>query len=112
MDDVALNIDCAGMINGEIVTVQGEGTGSVDRGTLAMSLEFCETAALYMACGLDPERSTIFRPSAVTAHAVLGWILDRVTPVGWLERMTQVQVQVRELQRERGSTHLPLSPSG
>ncbi|MGH4015511.1 MAG: tryptophan--tRNA ligase [Pseudonocardiaceae bacterium] len=48
-----------------------------------------EALALYIACGLDPSRSAIFRQSEVSAHATLGWILGCVTPVGWLERMTQ-----------------------
>ncbi|MCA1708539.1 MAG: tryptophan--tRNA ligase, partial [Actinobacteria bacterium] len=48
-----------------------------------------EALALYIACGLDPSRSAIFRQSEVSAHATLNWILGCVTPVGWLERMTQ-----------------------
>ena len=48
-----------------------------------------EIAALYLACGLDPAKSVLFRQSQVPAHATLGWILDCVTPIGWLERMTQ-----------------------
>jgi tryptophanyl-tRNA synthetase len=48
-----------------------------------------EIVALYLACGLDPVRSVLFRQSQVPAHATLGWILDCVTPIGWLERMTQ-----------------------
>ena len=45
-----------------------------------------EIAALYIACGIDPESSVIFRQSEVSAHAELAWLLDCVTPVGWLER--------------------------
>lgn len=48
-----------------------------------------EALALYVACGLDPSRSVIFRQSEVSAHATLCWILGCLTPVGWLERMTQ-----------------------
>lgn len=48
-----------------------------------------EVAALYLACGLDPDRSTIFVQSHVPAHAECFWILNSITPVGWLERMTQ-----------------------
>ena len=40
MLDVVISIECAGMINGEIVTVRGEGLGSVDRGRLGMRLSF------------------------------------------------------------------------
>jgi len=48
-----------------------------------------QVAALYLASGLDPERSTIFIQSHVRAHAECCWILNCVTPLGWLERMTQ-----------------------
>jgi tryptophanyl-tRNA synthetase len=46
-------------------------------------------AALYIASGLDPESCTIFVQSHVTAHAEACWLLNCVTPLGWLERMTQ-----------------------
>lgn len=41
-----------------------------------------EVAALYLACGLDPQRSTIFVQSQVRAHAEGCWILNCVTPPG------------------------------
>lgn len=52
-----------------------------------------EVAALYIASGIDPEQSIIFRQSDVPAHAYLAWILECCTPVGWLERMTQYKVK-------------------
>ena len=48
-----------------------------------------ETLALYMACGLDPAKNTLFVQSHVPAHAELGWILDCYTMFGELSRMTQ-----------------------
>ena len=45
--------------------------------------------ASYIACGLDPDKSTIFLQSQVSEHAELGWILDCYTYVGELSRMTQ-----------------------
>ena len=48
------------------------------------------TAALYLASGIDPERSRVFVQSHVTAHAELTWMLNCATPIGWLERMIQV----------------------
>ena len=48
-----------------------------------------ETLALYMACGLDPARNTLFVQSQVPAHSELGWILDCYTMFGELSRMTQ-----------------------
>ena len=48
-----------------------------------------ETLALYMACGLDETKNTLFVQSHVPAHAELGWILDCYTMFGELSRMTQ-----------------------
>lgn len=46
-------------------------------------------AALYLAVGIDPEKSTLFIQSEVPAHAQFGWILQCVSYIGELERMTQ-----------------------
>ncbi|RFU64156.1 tryptophan--tRNA ligase [Peribacillus glennii] len=46
-------------------------------------------AALYVAIGLDPEKNTIFIQSEVPAHAQAGWILQCISYIGELERMTQ-----------------------
>ena len=46
-------------------------------------------AAILFAAGLDPDKSTLFIQSHVAAHAEACWILNCVTPIGWLERMTQ-----------------------
>jgi tryptophanyl-tRNA synthetase len=56
-----------------------------------------EVAALYIACGLDPEKVTLFVQSHVPAHAELGWILNCVTPMGWLNRMTQFKDKTAKL---------------
>ena len=47
------------------------------------------TAALYLACGIDPDRSTVFVQSHVSAHCELAWLLNCITPLNWLERMIQ-----------------------
>src|SRR5262249_4942692 len=49
--------------------------------------------ALLIACGLDPERSAIFVQSHMHEHAELAWILDNITPLGWLNRMTQFKTK-------------------
>lgn len=46
-------------------------------------------AAAYLACGIDPARTTIFQQSRVPAHAELAWILQCSARMGELERMTQ-----------------------
>ena len=48
-----------------------------------------DTMALYIACGLDPEKNVLFVQSHVPAHAELAWILDCYTMFGELSRMTQ-----------------------
>ena len=48
-----------------------------------------EVTAAYIAAGIDPERCIIFNQSAVSAHAELAWLLGCLTPLGWLNRMTQ-----------------------
>ena len=48
-----------------------------------------ELCALFLACGLDPNKSIIFAQSHVSAHAELGWILNTITYPGELSRMTQ-----------------------
>ena len=56
-----------------------------------------DVAALYMAAGVDPQLSTIFVQSHVRAHAEGCWLLTCVTPVGWLERMTQYKAKAGQL---------------
>lgn len=46
-------------------------------------------AAILLASGIDPEKTTLFVQSHVTAHAEASWLLNCVTPLGWLQRMTQ-----------------------
>ena len=54
-----------------------------------------ETAALFLAVGIDPKQSTIVVQSSVPEHAELAWMLTCVTPVGWLERMTQYKAKAQ-----------------
>lgn len=46
-------------------------------------------AAAYMACGINPQKSTLFVQSTVHEHTELAWYLNCQTPIGWLNRMTQ-----------------------
>ena len=52
-----------------------------------------ETAALFIASGIDPEQSSIIVQSTVSGHAELSWLLTCVTPLGWLYRMTQFKTK-------------------
>lgn len=62
---------------------------TVDRPPEELRSSIIKTAAGYLASGLDPKRASIFAQSAVKEHAELAWILNCVTPIGWLKRMTQ-----------------------
>lgn len=48
-----------------------------------------QVAAVYFACGIDPEENIVFIQSHLHEHAELTWLLNCVTPLGWLQRMTQ-----------------------
>jgi tryptophanyl-tRNA synthetase len=48
---------------------------------------------MLLAAGIDPDQSTLFVQSHVRAHAEACWLLNTVTPLGWLERMTQYKVK-------------------
>jgi tryptophanyl-tRNA synthetase len=58
-----------------------------------LSAKIRETAALFIACGIDPEQSSIIVQSSVPGHSELAWLLTCVTPLGWLYRMTQFKAK-------------------
>src|SRR5262245_48244205 len=68
-----------------------------------------EVAAGFIAAGLDPEHTTIFVQSHVPAHAQLGWVFNCVTPLGWLNRMTQFKARAGK-NREQALTGLYVYP--
>jgi tryptophanyl-tRNA synthetase len=56
----------------------------------------CEVTGLFIACGVDPDKSAIFIQSHIPEHSELCWIFDTLTPVGLLSRMTQYKDRVVE----------------
>lgn len=60
------------------------------------------SAALYIAAGIDPEKSKVFVQSHVSAHAELAWLLNCATPMNWLERM--IQYKEKKAKAETGSS--------
>ena len=62
-------------------------TVDVDPAKLRASIR--EMAAALIASGIDPDRSILFRQSAVREHAELAWVLQGTARMGWLNRMTQ-----------------------
>ena len=63
---------------------------------LELQAKIREVAALFLACGIDPKHSAIAVQSSIHAHAELAWMLTCVTPVGWLQRMTQFKAKSAE----------------
>jgi tryptophanyl-tRNA synthetase len=59
-----------------------------------------EVARLYLAAGIDPAVSTVFIQSDVPEHAELAWVLNCMTRIGELDRMTQFKEKGRSKQRE------------
>lgn len=55
-----------------------------------------ELAGMLLAIGIDPKHSALIVQSAIPEHAELAWMLTCVTPVGWLERMTQYKAKSEE----------------
>jgi len=59
--------------------------------------------ALYLACGVDPEKSTIFIQSHVPEHAQLSWVLNCYTQMGELNRMTQFKDKSQKSEQNMNS---------
>ncbi|MGF1474786.1 MAG: tryptophan--tRNA ligase [Geminicoccaceae bacterium] len=71
----------------------------------AMRANSREVAAALIASGIDPKRSILFVQSAVPGHSQLAWIFNCVTPLGWLNRMTQFKEKAGK-QRENAPVGL------
>ncbi len=69
-----------------------------------------EAAAAYIASGIDPKTSILFKQSAVPAHAELAWIFNCVARLGWLNRMTQFKDKAGK-HKERASVGLYIYPT-
>ncbi len=59
----------------------------------------------WLACGLDPQGSAIFRQSDVPAHAELHLILSCIVPIGWLERVPTYKEQLQQLKHKEINTY-------
>ena len=68
-----------------------------------------ETAATFIACGINPKKSIIFNQSSVTAHSELSWLLSCIARMGWLNRMTQFKEKACK-DKEKASVGLYIYP--
>jgi len=69
-----------------------------------------ETTASFLAAGIDPNKSIIFNQSAVSGHSELAWILNCISRMGWLNRMTQFKDKAGS-DREKASVGLYIYPN-
>eukprot|EP00850_Spirogloea_muscicola_P007156 SM000035S13136 [mRNA] locus=s35:682333:685395:- [translate_table: standard] len=61
------------------------------------------SAAVYIACGVNPSKASIFVQSHVPAHAELTWLLSCVTPISWLNKMIQFKEKSRKAGEDVGT---------
>ena len=61
-----------------------------------------EVTAAYIASGIDPQACILFNQSTVSGHAELAWILGCLTPLGWLNRMTQFKEKAGKQRDDAG----------
>jgi tryptophanyl-tRNA synthetase len=64
-----------------------------------------ETVADWVACGVDPNKCTIFMQDAVLEHAELHLLFSMMTPLGWLERVPTYKEQQEELKEKELNTY-------
>ena len=69
-----------------------------------------KTVASFLATGIDPNKSIIFNQSAVPGHSELAWILNCVSRIGWLNRMTQFKDKAGS-DKEKASVGLYIYPN-
>ncbi len=61
-----------------------------------MQKNIFEAAIIYLAAGINPEKSIIFVQSQVKEHTELAWLLNTITPMGELQRMTQFKEKAKK----------------
>jgi tryptophanyl-tRNA synthetase len=75
-----------------------------------LSKNIINLATDFLAAGLDPKKSVIFQQSQIPAHSELAWILNTLTPIGELRRMTQFK-EKSEDEKENSNTGLLVYPT-
>ena len=83
---------------------------TVQQDPQALKAKTRELAGLLFAAGIDPAQSVLFVQSHISAHAELAWILNCLTPMGWMQRMTQFKEKA-EKQKEQVSVGLFTYPA-
>ncbi len=79
-------------------------TTYIDPETLRKNKE--DIFALYLACGLDPKKTTLFFQSDVQEHSELNWIITTITNMGELSRMTQFKDKTQNVVKQDNGTEM------
>ena len=72
---------------------------TIPRNPKTFTKEVMETAVELLAAGIDPEKSLLFIQSQVKEHTELAWLLNTITPLGELERMTQFKDKSKQFKQ-------------
>tara|TARA_B110001450_G_scaffold256425_1_gene286888 strand:+ start:1341 stop:2345 length:1005 start_codon:yes stop_codon:yes gene_type:complete len=83
---------------------------TVFQNPIELKKNILETTASFLATGLDPSKSIIFNQSSVSGHSELAWILNCVSRIGWLNRMTQFKDKAGS-DKEKASVGLYIYPN-
>ena len=81
---------------------------TVPQNPLELQEKILEVSALYLACGINPEKSHIFVQSENPNHPYLAWILNTITHLGQLERMTQFKEKAEKHEVNAGLFDYPV----
>lgn len=73
-----------------------------------LSEQVLSTVAMYLACGIDPAKTKMFIQSNVSKHVELNWILTCLSPIGWLNRMTQYKNKIGKSTNFAGLMNYPI----
>ncbi|MFZ9180255.1 MAG: tryptophan--tRNA ligase [Rickettsiales bacterium] len=79
---------------------------TIKQNPIELKKNIYQTLATYIACGLDIKKSKIFVQSQVPAHSELAWIFSTITPLGWLNRMTQFKDKTQNNNTENANLGL------
>jgi tryptophanyl-tRNA synthetase len=97
--DLQENHDCLfGIVDWHAFMGEYENSQEIPQNIMDMAID-------WMACGIDPEKSTLFIQSQVPEHLELQMILSCITPLGWLERNPTYKEQLREIKKRDLQTY-------
>jgi len=103
-------VGCASAKSTRLIVIQNPPEFTIHQKPIELRNNVLETVASFLATGLNPNKSIIFNQSSVSGHAELAWILNCVSRIGWLNRMTQFKDKAGS-DREKASVGLYIYPN-